>query len=418
METRPSPSDLGGRPSRGVGRGPGRPRPRKVSTRSSPRPRARACCQCCPTRPGCPFRTGGLDGRAALLRLAVARAPPRAEMRRLRGPHPRRRALRRVKGADYMAAWYPRPELRPAGRRPAGPAGPDRRRVRPPWPRPGCVAGRAPRGSARGAVVLRCVSSSRRRDRRGASQLRAAQPPTRRLSRAGGKARAGAGLGPPRRASRPPTTVAYHAISLERTSSPVPSCATWTSGRMLRLWPDASRRRGRARDWRTARALYGALRQAGRFFPELDRGETATIARSLVGPAARGFLDRCVLPPAHEQGRAGVVTRPRQLWRKFWLMDGIRARAGFALAHMSASVAGQSRSARPGMTDRPLRLRQPTSTLALAPRARGSTWRWWWYPEGRAAAACAACCGASGAGEAGGRWRARHGGSASRSTCP
>jgi hypothetical protein len=75
-------------------------------------------------------------------------------------------------------------------------------------------------------------------------------------------------------------------------------------------------------------------------FPDLAGGEVEAVASGLLGPLARRFLARYVLPPAAEQGRAGVVTRRRQLWRKFWLMDGMGRRMAFALHHAAATARG------------------------------------------------------------------------------
>ena len=88
--------------------------------------------------------------------------------------------------------------------------------------------------------------------------------------------------------------------------------------------------------WQTTHALYGALSQACRLFPDF---RTLTVDRAMARVLARPiqrFIDRWVLP---EPGAVRRATRPRrglQLWRKFWLMDTYGRRLAFATYHVRA----------------------------------------------------------------------------------
>ena len=59
--------------------------------------------------------------------------------------------------------------------------------------------------------------------------------------------------------------------------------------------------------WRTARVLFGAIRQALELMPELRTPEREAVLRDLLPARSRAFLERRVLPPLAEQGRARVV---------------------------------------------------------------------------------------------------------------
>lgn len=136
--------------------------------------------------------------------------------------------------------------------------------------------------------------------------------------------------------------LAAHALSLakdEFSAALVRYVDLWL---MLRQRPELSARAAaRAREWGTVRAFYGALHQAMRLFPELRGGELEALADALLSAPVRAFLGRFVLPPLAEQGRERVVTRGRQLWRKLWLIDGVRLRAGFGLEHALATLRGR-----------------------------------------------------------------------------
>jgi hypothetical protein len=135
--------------------------------------------------------------------------------------------------------------------------------------------------------------------------------------------------------------VAYHALALAKDefSAVLVRYVDWWL--LLRGRPDLlAAAAGRAREWRARRAFFGALRQSAAFFPELATPEVQDVGRTLLGPLARAWLAGWVLPPLGEQGRAGAVSRGRQLWRKFWLMDGLRHRLAFAAQHARAVARG------------------------------------------------------------------------------
>jgi putative nucleotidyltransferase-like protein len=94
----------------------------------------------------------------------------------------------------------------------------------------------------------------------------------------------------------------------------------------------------RAREWSTTRALYGALRQTSRYFPEFSTPAVERAMKSLLSPRTSAFMDQRVLPdPWAPRSRHG---RPGRLWKKFWLIDDWRLRARFAAYHVYASIAG------------------------------------------------------------------------------
>jgi hypothetical protein len=128
--------------------------------------------------------------------------------------------------------------------------------------------------------------------------------------------------------------IAYHALAMAKDEFTVPLIRFVDLRQMLSRDPALLRpAAARAREWKAARALYGALFQLRAVFPDLAGGEVEALERELQGPLARRWLAGWVLPPPSEQGRAGVVTRRRQLWRKFWLLDGPRQRVAFAARH-------------------------------------------------------------------------------------
>ena len=138
--------------------------------------------------------------------------------------------------------------------------------------------------------------------------------------------------------------LAYHALSLAKDELTAP-LIRWVDLWLLlqaepARWDAAAARAG---EWGTRHALYGALRQAGRLFPELETPALLAVRDGLLAARARRFLDRYVLPPVAQQGREGVVTRSRQLWRKLWLLDDVRLRVGFGFSHGYASLRGRLR---------------------------------------------------------------------------
>ena len=136
--------------------------------------------------------------------------------------------------------------------------------------------------------------------------------------------------------------LAYHALSLSIDAFAVPLVRYVDLWLMLRCAPEALEpAASRAREWQAVHAFYGAFRQAFRFFPELQTEGRAAVVDGLLRAPARVFVDRFVLPRPREHGRERQVGRGLRLWRKFWLMDNLRRRAGFALQHVCAMAAGR-----------------------------------------------------------------------------
>jgi hypothetical protein len=97
----------------------------------------------------------------------------------------------------------------------------------------------------------------------------------------------------------------------------------------------------RARDWQTARALYGALSLGCRLFPELRTEDVSAAMAHALPAATRRFVDRWVLPRPSELRRNERPGRVVQLWRKACLMDTPRRRLAFALSHARATLGGK-----------------------------------------------------------------------------
>jgi Uncharacterised nucleotidyltransferase len=136
--------------------------------------------------------------------------------------------------------------------------------------------------------------------------------------------------------------LAYHALALSVDAFAVPLVRYVDLWLMLALAPQAlAPAAARAREWQSVHAFYGAFRQAFRFFPELRTPERAAVIDGLLRAPARVFVDRWVLPRPREHGREKPVGRGLRLWRKFWLRDNLRRRAGLALYHVYARTAGR-----------------------------------------------------------------------------
>jgi hypothetical protein len=137
--------------------------------------------------------------------------------------------------------------------------------------------------------------------------------------------------------------LAGHALAMAKDEFSVPLIRYVDLWLMVQGKPDLLLREGmeRAREWRAARAFYGALRQCSRLFPEFGTPEREALASEMLAPSVRGFLDRAVLPAPTEQGKEGVVSRARQVWRKFWLMDSLPRRLAFGASYLYALVAGR-----------------------------------------------------------------------------
>lgn len=134
--------------------------------------------------------------------------------------------------------------------------------------------------------------------------------------------------------------IMYHAISLANDQFAVPLV------RYLDFWllcrngaRELAEAVSEARRWRAERALYGALRQTGRVFPEFETDSVRRARALLLARPSRWFLDRAVLPGESERP-SSKITRSRELWRKFWLISGFPRRAAFAVYHVYAVLKG------------------------------------------------------------------------------
>jgi hypothetical protein len=136
--------------------------------------------------------------------------------------------------------------------------------------------------------------------------------------------------------------LAGHAVAMAKDEFSVPLIRYVDFWLMLQAAPDLlAQGIERAREWSAVRPLYGTLRQSLRLFPELATPEREALARRCLGRPVRAFLDRFVLPSPADQGKPGVVTRTRQVWRKFWLMDSLARRLAFGFSHAYAVAAGR-----------------------------------------------------------------------------
>jgi hypothetical protein len=292
------------------------------------------------------------EAMPALVRAALARHRGwlrlhRLRMARLREAVPRLcgilggEEIVLLKGADYMHRLYPRPDLRPmddidvlvprgridavcsrlqtAGLRPCFPAGPVAR-----------LSSYHERVFDWDGVIVEAHHSFIQRPRhridydavwRRRVPVEADGAPAARLSDA--------------------DALAYHALALSVDAFAVPLVRYVDLWLMVHRAPEALEpAAARAREWQSVHAFYGAFRQAFRFFPELRTAERAAVVDGLLPGPARSFVDRFVLPRAREHGRERVG-RGLRLWRKFWLMDNLRRRAGLALYHVYAKTAGR-----------------------------------------------------------------------------
>ena len=100
----------------------------------------------------------------------------------------------------------------------------------------------------------------------------------------------------------------------------------------------------RARQWASRRALFGALRQTVRYFPEFETPAVQQAMHDLLGHGTRAFLEKRILPdpwsPRRRHGRWG------QLWKKLWIMDDWPHRLGFAAYYVYAAIGGAILAAR------------------------------------------------------------------------
>ena len=135
--------------------------------------------------------------------------------------------------------------------------------------------------------------------------------------------------------------LAYHALSMSIDQFHVRFM------RYVDLWLLLRQREGvalaaaeRAREWQTARALYGALSLACRLFPEFRTDDVGRAMTHALSPRTRRFVDRWVLPRASEMRRITLPHRALQLWRKALLMDTTARRVAFALSNSGARLRG------------------------------------------------------------------------------
>jgi hypothetical protein len=94
----------------------------------------------------------------------------------------------------------------------------------------------------------------------------------------------------------------------------------------------------RARDWRTARALYGALSLGCRIFPEFGTPDVRAAMQATLPAATRRFLEHWVLPEPAEMCQPLRPRRGVQLWRKACLMDSPGHALAFAFSHAVATL--------------------------------------------------------------------------------
>lgn len=130
-------------------------------------------------------------------------------------------------------------------------------------------------------------------------------------------------------------SMAYHVLNLakdELTGSLIHYVDLWL---FLQRWPGLLPELGEVcRRWSVERALYASLSLLVRMFPDAASPEIAALTNSLLDARSRTFLDRHVvpdrtrLPSGHREGRL------KQLWRKFWLIDGVARRFLFAANHL------------------------------------------------------------------------------------
>ena len=145
-------------------------------------------------------------------------------------------------------------------------------------------------------------------------------------------------------ASRPSPAhaIMLHALSLakdEMSARLIRFVDLWI---MLRRWEhELPAAVALARAWRLERALYASLYTVSQLFPDLASERFTAAAETLLTPRARRFLRRHVLPDrtrilgGHREGRG------KQLWRKYWLTDGLARRAGLA-AYSAFAVASSA----------------------------------------------------------------------------
>lgn len=124
----------------------------------------------------------------------------------------------------------------------------------------------------------------------------------------------------------------YHAVSMAKDEFTSPLIRYVDLYLMLQRWPSLPNDAvALAREWQVVRALYGALRQASRLFPDF---ELEPVMTSLLPRSTRAFLDS-LLPDVYSV--PPKRTRSHQLRVKFHLLDNVTRRAMFAGYHAWAT---------------------------------------------------------------------------------
>jgi hypothetical protein len=141
--------------------------------------------------------------------------------------------------------------------------------------------------------------------------------------------------------------IAYHALSLAIDEFCVPLVRYLDLWLLLESRPESLEAAvDRARGWRTARALYGGLRQLFRLLPESQTEAREEQTRRLISGPGRRFLEAAVLPGLEDHGRGKSMSRRVELWRKLWLLDNSWRRLCFGAYHAYALVAGRRQGGR------------------------------------------------------------------------
>jgi hypothetical protein len=128
----------------------------------------------------------------------------------------------------------------------------------------------------------------------------------------------------------PAHAIVVHAISLAKDELSA-SLARWVDlSLMLERWsPLLAEVVEIAKRWRVERALYSSLRVAGDLFPSTRSEAMALAQQALLSQRERSFLDRRVIPDLSHIQSGHIDGRMMQLWRKFWLTDGVARRLAF-----------------------------------------------------------------------------------------
>lgn len=290
-----------------------------------------------------PAVRSALEGRRAWLTLAQKRSALQQQTLADVAALLRDEEVIAFKGADYASRLYPRPELRPMADVdllvPAGRMDAVGERLRGAGWEERIPASAAARSSSyhervflSGGVVLEVHRSVIRRSRHHIDYeglFRRSVP--------------AADLFGARRLEAV-DAVLVHAVGMAKDEFSIPLVRHLDFWLMVSRVPlDATRTAERAAEWLARRALYGAVHQCATFFPELRTAPLATAAEALLARPTRAFLDLCVLPTPAGRGSVLRGGRVRQLWRKFWLIDGLAGRVRFAAAHALAALEGSPR---------------------------------------------------------------------------